>query len=37
MRLLLITTLIAAMAVASCGKKGDPVRPGSQQEEKTDG
>ena len=36
MRLFLIAILAAGLAVASCGKKGEPQRPGTKQEEKTD-
>ena len=37
MKLVLIAALAASLAVAGCGKKGDPERPGVKKEEKKDG
>ena len=34
MRVLLIALLAAGLAASACGKKGDPMRPGTEKEEK---
>ena len=34
MKTVLIAALVASLAVAACGKRGDPMRPGSEKEEK---
>jgi predicted small lipoprotein YifL len=37
MRLILMAMLVAGVTVAACGKKGDPIRPGTEKLEEKDG
>lgn len=34
LRLILIGLMAGALTTAACGKKGDPIRPGSEKEER---
>ena len=33
MRFVLTALLVAGLAVSACGKKGDPIRPGTEKQE----
>ncbi len=36
LRLITMAVLAATLTVTACGKKGDPVRPGTEQQEESD-